>query len=73
MNRERYAGICKQLMGTIRQGWGRLVNDPRIEDAGAHELHAGKIQARYGLTQEQAAHDLEDFFARNRRWDITHR
>lgn len=73
MNQKRFAGICKQVRGTIRQGWGRLSADPRTEDAGAREQLAGRVQARCGLAQEQAARSLKDFFARNRDWDLSNR
>jgi uncharacterized protein YjbJ (UPF0337 family) len=73
MNQQRFAGMCKQVRGAIRQGWGRLINDPRVEDAGAREQHAGQVQARYGRSKEQAARSLKDFFARNRDWDLSNR
>jgi uncharacterized protein YjbJ (UPF0337 family) len=73
MNQERYAGICKQVRGTVRQSWGRLIADQRVEDAGTREQHAGRVQARYGFAQEQAARSLKDFFARNRDWDLSNR
>ena len=73
MNQQRLAGMCKQVRGTVRQSWGRLINDPHLEDAGAREHHAGQIQARCGRSQEQAAQSLRDFFARNRDWDTSHR
>jgi uncharacterized protein YjbJ (UPF0337 family) len=73
MNQERLAGICRQASGAIKQGWGRLIADPRMEDAGAREQHAGRVQARRGLAQEQAARSLRDFFSRNRDWDLSNR
>lgn len=73
MNQERYAGMCKQLRGALRQCWGRLVNDPRAADAGARERHAGQVQARYGLAQDEAAQALREFFTRHRDWDVTTR
>ena len=73
MNQQRFAGMCKQARGTVRLGWGRLINDPRVEDAGAREQHAGRVEARYGLSQEQAARSLKDFFARHRDWDLSNR
>ena len=73
MNQERYTGIFKQVRGTIRKSWGRLIADPRMEDTGAREQHAGRVQARHGLAQEQAARSLRDFFSRNRDWDLSNR
>jgi uncharacterized protein YjbJ (UPF0337 family) len=44
-----------------------------VEDTGAREQHAGRVEARYGLSQEQAARSLKDFFARHRDWDLSNR
>jgi uncharacterized protein YjbJ (UPF0337 family) len=59
MNQDRYTGIFKQVRGTIRQAWGKQ--------------HAGRVQARRGLAQEQAARSLRDFFSRNHDWDLSNR
>jgi uncharacterized protein YjbJ (UPF0337 family) len=73
MNQDRFAGICKQFSGTVKEGWGRLANKPLIVTAGTRDQLAGRIQERYGVSKEAAARQLKDFFNRNRNWDLSNR
>ena len=73
MNQERFAGICKQFSGTVKEGWGKLIRNPHVVTAGTRDQLAGRMQERYGAAKEQAARQLDDFFARNRKWDLTNR
>jgi uncharacterized protein YjbJ (UPF0337 family) len=73
MNQDRFGGICKQLGGKLMENWGQFTNNRRIENAGVRNQLAGRIQGCYGRSKEQAADELKDFFARNRRWDISNR
>jgi uncharacterized protein YjbJ (UPF0337 family) len=69
MNQDRFAGICKQFSGTVKESWGRLTGNPLLEIAGTRARRDGRIQERYGVSKEQAARQLKDFFASNRNWD----
>ena len=73
MNQDRLAGICRQFSGRITENWGKLTNNQEIANVGARKHLAGRIQERYGLSKETAAHELKDFFARNRLWDTSNR
>jgi uncharacterized protein YjbJ (UPF0337 family) len=73
MNQDRIAGVCKQFSGTMKQGWGKLTDNPLLVTAGTRDQLAGKIQERYGVSKEQAARQLKDFFERNRNWDLSSR
>jgi uncharacterized protein YjbJ (UPF0337 family) len=70
MNRERVAGIWKQVNGKLKERWGRLTDDRRLVTAGMLDQRAGRIQERYAASKEEAARQLEEFFDRNRDWDI---
>jgi uncharacterized protein YjbJ (UPF0337 family) len=69
MNQNRFAGICKQFRGKVKGRWGKLTHNPLVSYAGTRDQLAGKIQERYGVSQEQAARQLKDFLYRNRDWD----
>ncbi|MBK5103144.1 MAG: CsbD family protein [Burkholderiales bacterium] len=71
MNRDRIAGKLKQLGGKLRQQWGRLTHDEAGVDAGRREQLAGSIQARHGLSKEEAERQLREFLDRNRDWNLS--
>ena len=73
MNQDRFAGICRQFTGAVKQGWGTLTHNPLAIDAGTREQLDGRRQERYGVSKEQAARELKDFLERNRNWDLTSR
>ena len=71
MNRDRIAGKLKQLGGKLRQGWGRLTRDETGVNAGKRDQLAGSIQARHGMSKEEAERQLRDFLNRNRDWNLS--
>ena len=73
MNQDRVAGIWKQFSGKVKGRWGTLASNPRVVTAGTRDQLAGRIQERYGVSKEQAARQLKDFFDRNRNWDLSNR
>jgi uncharacterized protein YjbJ (UPF0337 family) len=50
----RIQGNWKQLFGGVRQQWGKLTDDDVAQLTGEREQLAGKIQERYGITQQEA-------------------
>jgi uncharacterized protein YjbJ (UPF0337 family) len=73
MNRDRFEGNWKQFGGIVKEQWGRLTNDPQREFAGRRDQLAGRIQERYGISKEEATHQLKDFLDRNRNWHLSNR
>ncbi len=73
MNRDRFEGNLKQFGGKVKEQWGRLTNDPQREFTGRRDQLAGRIQARYGISKDEAASQLKDFLDRNRNWDTANR
>ena len=69
MNRDRIAGNLKQLGGRLREQWGRLTHDETGVNAGRRDQLAGSIQARHGMSKEEAERQLRDFLDRNRDWN----
>ncbi len=73
MNRDHFAGCCKQLVGKIQAQWGRLTDDALSVDAGERTQFFGRIQQQYGDSKEQAARQLREFLKRNRDWNTSQR
>lgn len=54
IDQDRVAGVAHQLHGAVEQTYGRLVNDPSIEQAGEAERAAGKSQNAAGSARDEA-------------------
>lgn len=68
MNRDRFAGICRQFKGRLREHWGRLTSDPLSAAAGTRDRLAGRNRERRGIVKEDNERELKDFLVRNRDW-----
>jgi uncharacterized protein YjbJ (UPF0337 family) len=73
MNRDRCAGMWKQLTGKLKEHWGKLTNDPFITFTGIRDQLAGRIQEQYGVSEEESERQLQDFIERNRYWYLSNR
>lgn len=73
MNRDRVAGSWKQLSGSVREQWSRLLGDESGVSAAQHTQLAGSIQVRRGMSTEDTERQLKDFLDRNRDWDLSRR
>jgi len=74
MNRDQVYGLCMQMRGRLRQGWGTVASDPREIAAGTRDQLWGKIRQRRGISQRESELQLEDFMSRNRNWwDLSRR
>lgn len=51
---EKIKGSWNQTKGAVKEQWGRLTDDDLLEIEGRRDQLVGKIQARYGITREQA-------------------
>jgi uncharacterized protein YjbJ (UPF0337 family) len=66
MNHDRIEGRWKQLLGKIREYWGRLTDDDLDVIAGRRDQLLGRIQQRDGLARDQA-HRHKDWEGRGGR------
>ena len=73
MNRDRIEGGWKQFSGQMREQWGRLTRDPKLELVGKRDQIVGRVLERYGISKERAARQLRDFHDRNRDWNPSNR
>jgi uncharacterized protein YjbJ (UPF0337 family) len=61
MNWDRIEGNWKQLAGRVRQQWGKFTDDDLAVIGGHREELAGRIQDLYGVTKDEAEHQIETF------------
>jgi uncharacterized protein YjbJ (UPF0337 family) len=61
MNSDQMEGQWKQMKGKVKEKWGKLTDSDLDVIAGKRDQFLGKLQERYGLTREQAEHDLKDW------------
>lgn len=67
MNQEQLSGNWKQLVGSIKEKWGRLTDDDLTAANGRMEVLAGKLQERYGIAKEDAQDQLDEFMRQQQR------
>lgn len=61
MNWNMIEGKWKETMGSARQKWGDLTDDELTEVAGKKEKLEGLIQHKYGVTQEAASKQIDEW------------
>jgi len=65
MNNDRMQGSWEQVKGNVQKMWGKLTNDDLDVIEGDRKLLAGKIQERYGIAQDEADKQIDE-------WNRTH-
>lgn len=61
MNEWIIKGKWNQLKGGIKKNWGELTDDDLDVVEGNFQMLSGKIQERYGITQEEADKAIRNF------------
>src|SRR5579864_9450902 len=51
---QKIKGSWTQTKGAIKEQWGKLTDNDLLEIQGRREKLVGKIQARYGISHDQA-------------------
>lgn len=51
---QKIKGSWNQTKGTVKEQWGKLTDDDLMEIQGRRDQLVGKIQTRYGISQEEA-------------------
>jgi uncharacterized protein YjbJ (UPF0337 family) len=64
MNEHILKGKWKQLRGNVKEAWGKLTDDDLDQIDGASDQLAGKLQERYGYSQEKAQNEVAKFLDR---------
>ena len=66
MNTDRIEGNWKQLIGSVKEQWGKLTDDDLREVDGKRDKLVGKLQERYGVAKDKAERELARFESGNR-------
>jgi uncharacterized protein YjbJ (UPF0337 family) len=66
MNEDILKGQWKQLLGSVKQQWGKLTDDELTEIDGNREKLLGKLQERYGYARNEAEQELETYLETQR-------
>jgi uncharacterized protein YjbJ (UPF0337 family) len=64
MNWNMIEGKWKELSGQAKERWGDLTNDELVELGGKREKLEGILQLKYGITQEAAANQIDEWAGR---------
>lgn len=62
MNVDEIQGSWSQVIGKVREQWGRLTEDELLRSEGRIEYLSGILQEKYGKSKDEAAKELEIFF-----------
>jgi len=52
MNRQQAQGHLRQVVGAIREGWGKLIDDRTMQVKGERDKMLGRVQAEYATDRE---------------------
>lgn len=61
MNWNIIEGKWKEMAGAVREKWGDLTDDEIQETAGKRDRFEGLLQQKYGMTQEAAARQIDEW------------
>lgn len=66
MNWNQIEGNWEQFKGKAQSQWGKLTGDDLDVIKGNRKQLAGRIQERYGIAQEEADKQIDDWLGGNR-------
>ena len=52
MNRKQAQGHLRQVVGAIREGWGKLIDDRTMQVMGERDKLLGRVQTKYASKRE---------------------
>jgi len=61
MNSDRIEGNWHQMVGAVKEKWGKLTDDDLKVIEGSVERLVGKVQERYGVAIEEAQKQVEEW------------
>lgn len=61
MNEDRIKGQWKQLVGTLKEKWGKLTDDDLTVAEGNRDYLVGRLQERYGIARDEAERQVREF------------
>lgn len=63
---EKIKGSWTDTKGVVKEQWGKLTDDDLLEIEGRRDQLIGKIQARYGVSREEAERQVQTWERRQR-------
>lgn len=63
-------GNWKQILGSVKEAWGKLTDDDLTVIEGKRDQLAGKLQERYGWDKHRAEQEIDTFVGKikNKAW-----
>jgi uncharacterized protein YjbJ (UPF0337 family) len=61
VNEDRIKGQWKQLVGTLKEKWGKLTDDDLTVAEGNRDYLVGRLQERYGIAKDEAERQVREF------------
>lgn len=61
MNEDTVKGSWKQLIGKLKERWGKLTDDDFDKAEGKWDQISGLVQEKYGRTREEAEREVQRF------------
>ena len=61
MNQDRIQGRWRQIIGKVKEQWGRLTDDDLDVIAGKRDQLLGRIQQRHGIAKDEAERQVQTF------------
>ncbi|PNS09168.1 CsbD family protein [Solilutibacter silvestris] len=61
MNKDIISGKWEQVKGAAQAKWGKLTNDDLDIAQGDAKYLAGRLQERYGMEENQAKREVDEF------------
>ena len=62
MNSHKWEGRWRQLKGKIKEEWNELTDDELDAAEGRAEVLLGKIQEKYGISEEEARRRIDGMY-----------
>ena len=64
---EKFKGSWNTTKGAVKEQWGKLTDDDILAIEGRRDQLVGKIQARYGITEQEAEAQVSSWEVRRYR------
>jgi uncharacterized protein YjbJ (UPF0337 family) len=61
MNKDIFEGKWEEIMGKMKQAWGKLTDDDFQQLKGDQQEIYGKLQKHYGYNKDQAEKAIKEF------------
>jgi uncharacterized protein YjbJ (UPF0337 family) len=66
MSWDMIEGNWKQLVGNVKEQWGKLTDDDLAQVNGKRDQLEGKIQEKYGYGKDKASAEIDDWIAKHK-------